>query len=404
MSSFAWLDSSPEDRRRVLDALEQFKDTDSRDELGLATVRDGFANYFFPGTGTLQTRAGYFLFVPWLYLDLHRRKVNHDTVAAVGRRDEIKLVNALIASGDDDGVIGKVARDKLKRLPSSVYWNGLKTWRISRHDMTVDEYHRNFEWFREAAEGARDDDLHLLDGGSRTDWDPRIPPPPAEFPRTATFKLRDVDRKYLRDCINLTVGSSLLAWLLRKATTLKAETPWDHPQAPEYPDDIRVVLEHARCFSDAMHGAPILYNLMLAEEIPGDSRAELIERYRSWLRDWGGRLKPRNAHLRSWSMDSFWQAASRLMRVTPATRAFVEDWVALRGWETNGAIADDARARDLIRLRERQLKGRRARLGNPQALALWGQDSGTRLLVYRWPSAVRILQDLRPELAAHAES
>lgn len=117
MTSFAWLDSSPEDRRRVLDALEQFKDSDSRDELGLAAIRDGFANHFFPGTGTLQTRAGYFLFVPWLYLDLHRRKVNHDTVATVGRRDEIKLVNALLASDDDDGVIGKVARDKLKRLP-----------------------------------------------------------------------------------------------------------------------------------------------------------------------------------------------------------------------------------------------------------------------------------------------
>ena len=36
------------------------------DELGTGIVRDAFANYFFPGTSTIQTRAKYFLIVPYL--------------------------------------------------------------------------------------------------------------------------------------------------------------------------------------------------------------------------------------------------------------------------------------------------------------------------------------------------
>lgn len=79
-SSFTWLDHSDKERRRVLEAVDRFKESDTRDELGLAPIRDGFADHFFPGTtvlmttsaswpkgrssGSRATRARYFLFVP----------------------------------------------------------------------------------------------------------------------------------------------------------------------------------------------------------------------------------------------------------------------------------------------------------------------------------------------------
>lgn len=71
-STFSWLDHSERERRRVLDAIDQFAETDTRDELGLGALRDGFANLFFPGTSTIQTRARYFLFVPWVYVSVQR--------------------------------------------------------------------------------------------------------------------------------------------------------------------------------------------------------------------------------------------------------------------------------------------------------------------------------------------
>ena len=56
-SSFTWLDYSEHERRQVMEFVDQFKDDETRDELGLGTIRDGFADLLFPGTSTIQTLA-----------------------------------------------------------------------------------------------------------------------------------------------------------------------------------------------------------------------------------------------------------------------------------------------------------------------------------------------------------
>jgi hypothetical protein len=81
-SSFTWLDYSEQERRKMLDAIRLFKDQNTVDELGIGTVRDTFADLFFPGTGTVQTRARYFLFVPWMYLSIERRGVSSAEVVS----------------------------------------------------------------------------------------------------------------------------------------------------------------------------------------------------------------------------------------------------------------------------------------------------------------------------------
>lgn len=403
MSSFAWIDSSTDDRRRVLDAIEKLKETDSRDELGLSTIRDGFANELFPGTGTLQTRAGYFLFVPWIYRQLHRKKLASRDVEGAARKEELKLIAPLLESDDTSGVLGRIARDKLKRLPSSVYWNGLRSWRVFECDLTVDEYHRQFELFREPPDGARDDDRQLVGGAKRRDWHAALPAPPPDFPRTASFTLRATDREYLTERIHLTQGRSLLSWLLRRAKTLEGDAPWEHPQAAEFPADIQKTIAHARCFSETMFGAPYLYNLMLAERA-GAQKNDLVERYTQSLAEWTASLHDRRGDLARWSLRDFWKFTEPMMRVSRGTMAFVQNWFELRGWERPDGLAKDPYARKLIEERERQLKGARARLHNQRALELWGQDSGIARLVYRWRSARIILADLRPELVTHAES
>ena len=47
-----------------------------------------------------------------------------------------------------------------------------------------------------------------------------------------------------------------------------------------------------------------------------------------------------------------------------------------------------------MRDREIQLKRARARLTNPRRLELWGGESGTGRLTYRWGPAKRILKDI----------
>lgn len=126
-STLTWLDYSENDRRIALEVIDLFGDKETRDELGLASVRDAFADLFFPGTSTIQTRAKYFLFIPWIYLELEKKKIPSSKIAEAARREEISLIEALANSNDRKGIIGIDARGKLKRLPSNIYWNGLRT-------------------------------------------------------------------------------------------------------------------------------------------------------------------------------------------------------------------------------------------------------------------------------------
>ena len=74
-SAFGWVDFAEDDRRRMLNVVHLFGERETRDELGIGTIRDAFADYFSPGTSTIQTRVKYMLFVPWMYLELERKKV-----------------------------------------------------------------------------------------------------------------------------------------------------------------------------------------------------------------------------------------------------------------------------------------------------------------------------------------
>ena len=60
-----WIDFSKKERSKVLNALASLKEKGTLDELGISPIRDGFAELFFPGTSTLQTKAKYFLLIPY---------------------------------------------------------------------------------------------------------------------------------------------------------------------------------------------------------------------------------------------------------------------------------------------------------------------------------------------------
>ena len=115
-SRFGWVDFAEEDRQRMLDVVQLFRERDTRDELGIGTIRDSFSDYFFPGTSTIQTKVRYMLFIPWIYVDLERKKVSSSTIAEKTRTKEIRLIFALLEGGEKEGVIGGEAKKSLKRF------------------------------------------------------------------------------------------------------------------------------------------------------------------------------------------------------------------------------------------------------------------------------------------------
>ena len=66
LSALSWLDFAESDRQRAMQVIDLFREKNTVDELGFSPIRDAFADHFFPGTSTIQTRARYFLFVPWI--------------------------------------------------------------------------------------------------------------------------------------------------------------------------------------------------------------------------------------------------------------------------------------------------------------------------------------------------
>jgi hypothetical protein len=403
-STFSWLDHSDRERRRVLDALDQFKETDTRDELGLGPLRDGFADLFFPGTSTIQTRARYFLFVPWVYQRVEASAPPERLPERI-RREEVKVRDALMQSGDDEGVIGKLKGAATKRLPSSLYWLGLHAWRIRLYPGSQDDYHRSLAHRqRRAREAVRDDDGDRIGGLGAHAWHPHLPAPPDDFPEVASFQLEPHEAEYLRERIKFSADRSLLEFLVRHARSFEGAYPWEHPQFAEFPSEVRRDLEHARLLAETMQGAALLYNLMLSEEVSaGNRREELIEGYRARLGAWCDELRHRESAIHRWDRSAFWQRCQQIASVRTPTRLFVDTWLDLAPWRSLAEATEGPRARSLVRDRELRLKGKgRARLGNPRALELWGGEAGTARLSYRWFSAVRVLGDIHAGERSHA--
>jgi hypothetical protein len=71
-----------------------------RGELGIGSIRDGFADILFPGTSTIQTRVRYFLFIPWMYDALEKNRISSEEAAPWSRQREIALVMVSIQRGE----------------------------------------------------------------------------------------------------------------------------------------------------------------------------------------------------------------------------------------------------------------------------------------------------------------
>lgn len=403
-STFAWLDYSDNEKRKMLDVISQFRERDTRDELGIGTVRDAFSDMFFPGTSTIQTRARYFLFIPWIYSDIEQRKISPKKIAAVIKQEEIKLINALLAGGESEGVIGKRKESDLKRFPSNIYWQGLRTWGIFLNADSQDAYHRYlYSYYASHKRMRRKEDIEVIDDDSPRNWHALIPQKPAELLAKTTFKLTQDEAKYLRDSIRLKARDSLLAYLVPDGRKLKqVDFPWETPHftGGKLPSHLMEQLRHARNFSEAIHGAALLYNLMLAEK-RGKRKGERnrVEEYRVKMADWADNIKMRESEFKEWDWRMlFWRiVVAGNSRIPIPTQNFIKTWFQ---WALEPKIAagmsDNNQARMLIFKRERDLKGdEQARLYNHRALEQWTGAAGTARLSYRWQHPVRdIISDI----------
>ena len=66
-SSFGWLAHDDGERRRMMEVINLFRERGTLDELRHRHDPRHVRGPLLPGTSTIQTRARYFLFIPWMY-------------------------------------------------------------------------------------------------------------------------------------------------------------------------------------------------------------------------------------------------------------------------------------------------------------------------------------------------
>ena len=397
MSAIAWMDHTEADKRRMLAVIDLFREQDTVDELGLSAVWDAFADLLFPGTGTVQTRARYFLFVPWAFQVAEAQRVPAARARAAVRRLEVKLIASLIAAGADQvGIIGSQSGANLRRMPSAIYWSGLGRLGIRRFHGSAEQVFRSFDELHRAARHAtRDDDGDLLEQATRV-WDRHLPSPPDGFPEEPLrLELTSAEAEFLRGRVHDAAPGSLMDVLLDTSVPLgRVDFPWHHPRIARFPEDLRSTLHHAQRFSEAMHGAALLYNLLLAR---GKGVPEWVEHYEDRLAAWTENLVAQGDAHGTWDRHHLWATVGAVRRVHPLAHRFIEEWCDLLsrdGFDLDG----HAGAAALVAARERQLKGPLARIGNPRALDKWTGASGDRQYEFRWRSARRVVEDIRAGL------
>jgi hypothetical protein len=291
------------------------------------------------------------------------------------------------------GVIGYRAGLNVQRLPHHVYWLGLRRWGILRFRGTDGDYQQSLRLgYDRRDQSVRNDDGEPVGDAWEPTWDPHLPPPPDDLLEEATFELQAGEADYLVHRIATCAGDSLLFHLISQRALISEDAAfvWEHADPGQLPCVLRAHVEHARNFSESMHGAPLLYNLMLAEE---KHRDDWVDHYRTSLASWWEILQSRRSAMLSWNRDGFWNTVRAAGgRVRSLTRQFVTLW-----WDLTFAansiesLMARAGARELIVGRESQLKGARARIGNPRALELWSGAAGTAQIDYRWGRPVRML-------------
>ena len=384
-SSIAWLDSSPDEQQRIRDLLNLFSESESRDELGTGQIRDAFSDSLLPGTSTLHRRARYLLFVPWCFRAAEHKGLSGTALAARVDANERRLLKTLKDSGFTDGLVGSRVGPAVKTLPSTIYWGALGQYRIRLTEASASSLAARVLPRR------GDEPEELVERGDGP-WCATLPPVPPGFPDVVEggFDLTGPEARWLRERMLEGCPGSLLEHLLSSGhrPSPDSATPWDDPATEDAPGSVQEQLRNAELFSRAMHGAALLYNLLVAERYEAAGLTTVnapVDRYQGALHAWAAQL----GDMTGWDRQGMWDhviGQNGRIAANPTLRRFVDTWLdAVQSGHASSA-ADDAELRTLVGAREHHVPKRRAqsRLVNDKLLRTWSGKSGSARLAYRW--------------------
>lgn len=379
-----FIDYSKAERNRILSTLKLLGEQTALDELGIGVIRDAYADLLFPGISTLQTRAKYFVIIPYLFqkaselAEKGRLRSGQETVQWLHSTED-RLVETLVHNSGPGayGIIGSTAlkqKRSVKLKPSSIYWSGLRTFGILRSEhlslsaacaATVQNARRRCE-IQLKNDGESFDDLTAANIGT-TLFLPLHPAPLWE--KNIQIALTGKEAGFLKSCITRSPAArdSLLAFLIQNR--IVCNTFADIPVnilLPGLQRDYMLAYE----FSRFIYGAHVRYNVIFSGGT--DKTAEFYTWRRQFLQ------KP--FHL---------EPVLERVSCNRALAFFCQSF--LDAVKRNDLSAMD----ELIVNRELQVKGTRAKLRKPHE---YRYDPGRPIhfypLDFRFNRANTIIQDI----------
>ena len=387
-----WIDFSKEDRQKALDVINLLSEQGAVDELGIGIVRDAFANYFFPGTSTIQTRAKYFLIVPYILRDAVDGRYGKDVnriLRAIDTEEKECGIKLLESNPKAEGVIGTrvLPNGWVARKPSDIYWNGIRTYGIfCDYGLSIPEYvslamklntqkssaklgNRNDE-----AEENEKDDSDAGDIMNVSFWN--LPIYYDNWRDNLTIELTNEEALYLDKQIQKGAKGTLLEYVLKNRIDMNKYEDFVSMAAElseKVEEKLAYMMKLACEFNNLVYMARVRFNVMLSEE---ENEVAVSE----W-----DRLKPQVKRRANVDLSAVF---NKLELHNPGTYLFLS-----KLQEAFKALDIDA-ADELIKKRERQLKGiNRAKLNRTKEFdhSKW---VGGGELDYRFSNARRIINDI----------
>lgn len=388
-----WIDFSKSERNKVLSVLDMLSESGTLDELGIAPIRDGFANLFFPGTSTIQTRAKYFFIVPYALKELeHSPEANPNKVLRAFDEIERSCGQTFLQQNrSEDGIIGgRSLRGGrwVKRTPADIYWAGLRRYGIfTAGNLSLTEYVRascaakkqkqTLRRLGNRRDGAEENEADDRDAGDylrvqfwnmplyRRDWMDNL-----------EIKLTRKESAFLKERIIAVCPDSMLAFILKnnRREVLELDRFWAlAPLMNSFPGQMQADYALALDFSDFLLVLRTVYNLTV-------SQGENADANRLWAE-----FTPQLQELASVDLEAIF---ARLRITDPRLRGFLAKVKRLM------EAADlDGLKQEIVR-REDQLKGTaRAKTRHPEQFD-HSQWYGGGALDYRFSNARTILRDI----------
>lgn len=287
-----WIDFSREERNKVMATLDLLSTTTALDELGIGTLRDRYADILFPGISTIQTRAKYFVIIPYIFklAESQNFKRVSDIIPWVNKIED-NLVSILVNnSGEEDtsGIIGSRALKQgknVKRKPSSIYWNGMRTYGILLdNNVSMDQVatliysqknkKKNIEIFK--GEESYDDETAAND--MITIFSPIHPN--YDFEKDINIRLTKDEALYISNHIITSIYSrdSLLAYIIKNKIDV-SNLSFEDLEKLSMPSDMKNDYRLAKELADFIYGAHIRYNIIYSQNLDIDQ----VEAWNKWI-------------------------------------------------------------------------------------------------------------------------